>query len=382
MMSDLEEDPAHQDQRADRGHRADAGEWDVAIAGGGPGGCATALALRSHAPGLAVVVIEALGSAAPRLGESLPPRTQPLLEYLGVWDAFRAQSHRPSFGTAAIWGEPGRYDNDYLFAAHSAGWHLDRARFDAMLATQAAARGASVLRGVQVRRSTPGDRGWRLELADGSTLRARFLVDATGRQARLARQNGARVAAVDRLAAFAQFFQEEQAADPRTLVEAFADGWWYTAGLPDGQRVAVCLTDVDIAQRLRLHEPQAWRRQLAATTEMAQVVSSAVACGPLMVWPTESRRLDPPAGPNWLAVGDAAAIFDPLSSQGILKALRSGIFAAYAIADRLLKARDMELERYQSYVAEEFRGYLRMRARYYREERRWPHSEFWRRRHE
>lgn len=32
--------------------------------------------------------------------------------------------------------------------------------------------------------------------------------------------------------------------------------------------------------------------------------------------------------------------FDPLSSQGILKALRSGIFASYAIVDRLLHADD------------------------------------------
>jgi flavin-dependent dehydrogenase len=360
--------------------RADAAEWDVAIVGGGPAGCATALALRSHAPGLAVLVLDAMGGAEPRLGESLPPLAGKLLEHLGVWDAFRAQGHRPSFGTAAIWGGPAHYDNDYLFAAHNAGWHLDRARFDTMLAAQAAGRGACVLRGAQVLRSTPCDSGWRLERADGGTLQARFLVDATGRQARLARQNGAQVVTVDRLAAFAQFFQEVQTADPRTLVEAFADGWWYTTGLPDGRRVAACLTDVDIARRLRLREACAWQRELAATAELSRVVGTAVPCGSLIVWPTESRRLVPAAGRNWLAVGDAASIFDPLSSQGIVKALRSGIYAAYAIADLLLKARDPQLKRYQSYVAQEFHSYLRLRAQYYGAERRWPHSEFWRRR--
>ncbi|MGH7340845.1 MAG: hypothetical protein ACREKH_10180, partial [Candidatus Rokuibacteriota bacterium] len=67
-------------------------------------------------------------------------------------------------------------------------------------------------------------------------------------------------------------------------------------------------------------------------------------------------------------------------SQGIFKALRSGTFASYAIADRLLRADDTGLRRYRCHVREEFEGYLRARERYYGAERRWPASEFWRRR--
>jgi 2-polyprenyl-6-methoxyphenol hydroxylase-like FAD-dependent oxidoreductase len=33
--------------------------YDVAIVGGGPAGCATALSLRSHEPSLSVIIIEA-----------------------------------------------------------------------------------------------------------------------------------------------------------------------------------------------------------------------------------------------------------------------------------------------------------------------------------
>ena len=83
---------------------------------------------------------------------------------------------------------------------------------------------------------------------------------------------------------------------------------------------------------------------------------------------------------QWLAVGDAASIFDPLSSQGIVKALRSGVFASYAIADLLLNGDDLGLRRYRRYVQDEFEGYAKNRAQYYGEERRWPESEFWRRR--
>jgi len=79
-------------------------------------------------------------------------------------------------------------------------------------------------------------------------------------------------------------------------------------------------------------------------------------------------------------VGDAASLFDPLSSQGILKGFRSGIFAAYAIGDLLVKGDATGLERYRRYVRQEFESYSRVRARYYTEERRWPESPFWRRR--
>jgi flavin-dependent dehydrogenase len=91
--------------------------------------------------------------------------------------------------------------------------------------------------------------------------------------------------------------------------------------------------------------------------------------------------LEPAAGEYWLAVGDSASRFDPLSSQGIVKALRSGIFGSYAISDLLTRDDDSGLDRYRRYVFEEFESYAEVRTKYYREEQRWPQSEFWRRRH-
>jgi flavin-dependent dehydrogenase len=82
-----------------------------------------------------------------------------------------------------------------------------------------------------------------------------------------------------------------------------------------------------------------------------------------------------------LAVGDAASRFDPLSSQGIVKALRSGIFASYAIGDWLVRKDEAGLRRYQHYVMAESSSYQQTRVKYYAREQRWPSSEFWRRRH-
>ena len=52
----------------------------------------------------------------------------------------------------------------------------------------------------------------------------------------------------------------------------------------------------------------------------------------LRVVAADSSCLEVVEGDGWCAVGDAAAAYDPLSSQGITTALASGAWAGQAIA--------------------------------------------------
>jgi hypothetical protein len=66
-----------------------------------------------------------------------------------------------------------------------------------------------------------------------------------------------------------------------------------------------------------------WQEKLAqASHTRAGVNSLILESGPFVVVANNSR-LDRLAGEKWLAVGDAAMAFDPLSAQGISKALHS-----------------------------------------------------------
>lgn len=354
--------------------------FDVAIIGGGPGGSATALSLRTHAPSLRVALVEASHYETPRIGEALPPLARSLLEHLGVWEAFQAQGHREVYGTTAAWGAAKPLDNDFMYMPASTGWHLDRAAFDAMLAGQAERQGVSLILDARLLLAQHIGQEWQLTLSSGSMLRARFLVDATGGAVGFARRCGARFNSADRLVGIFRYF-EGNGDDSRTLVEAFEDGWWYTAGLPGGQRIIACLTDADIACRLKLGQTEQWSQQLSRMQIIGAIAQKEIPNSPIVIRSAGSRRLDPAAGSHWLAVGDSASRFDPLSSQGIAKALRSGIFASYAIGDWLSKGDDSGLARYCRYVVGEFTGYAGICRKYYLQENRWPSSEFWRRRH-
>lgn len=355
--------------------------YDVAIIGGGPAGAATAISLRQHAPTLSVLLIEASRYDTHRIGETLPPPARSLLEHLHLWKDFCQLGAREVFATNAIWGTAKPVSNEFFLAPANTGWHVERAAFDAMLAEAAQRRGAELRRGSAVRSLQSSDGNWKLSLADGSTVGARFIVDATGGSAVFARRLGARIATLDRLIGITKFFQSSSK-ESGVLVEAFEHGWWYTAGLPNGKRITGCITDADLARRMRLGDSEEWSRRLAATSHVRAFTEDSEPCSPLIIRSTATQLLEPLVTERWLAVGDAAARFDPLSSQGILKALRSGIFASYAIGDWLTRADNGGLRRYDRFVNEEFKSYCVARAKYYREEQRWPESEFWARRHQ
>ncbi len=89
-----------------------------------------------------------------------------------------------------------------------------------------------------------------------------------------------------------------------------------------------------------------------------------------------SSILEKVSGENWLAVGDAAATYDPLSSKGILTAISDSIYASDTIR-KYLKGKDRSLEEYNKKIITNFINYLKKRDYYYNLEKRWSNNAFW-----
>ena len=205
---------------------------DVAVIGGGPAGCATALGLLRH--GLAVAIVDTSEEGV-RVGETLPPPAEALLGELGLRDRFLSRSYLASYGTRAVWGGEEEFENEFVLHPNGRGWHLDRRDFDAMLLDAAGEAGAGVRSGSRVAGASRSAGDWRLAVTgeDAGELEARFVVDATGRNAWFATSQGVRKIVHDRLVGIVGFFGPAPAppADTYTLVEACEHGWWYSAVL-------------------------------------------------------------------------------------------------------------------------------------------------------
>jgi flavin-dependent dehydrogenase len=223
---------------------------------------------------------------------------------------------------------------------------------------------------------------WRIDLRDGTQVTARFAIDATGRAATLARSQGLRPVNVDRLVGCLVQFENAPDDGEGLMIEAGPNGWWYSAAIPNGRRVIVSMSDADLVRSQGIGRLDRWMEALAQTHHVRSTASGARPVGPPIVAPAGSRHVPGDTPLPLLRVGDAASSFDPVSGQGILKALRSGVFASYATADFLRCADESGIRRYRSLVKAEFSAYRQTLRDYYALERRWLHLPFWQRRHE
>lgn len=162
-----------------------------------------------------------------------------------------------------------------------------------------------------------------------------------------------------------------------TLIEAEELGWWYAASLPNRTLAVALASDPGIVRDHGLAHPSTWLARLHRNKHVARRVGEgSLRRGGLVARIAPTSRIDCFAGARWLAVGDAAASCDPISSQGIMNALQGGIRAANAIATALTIGR-LDLRVYADNLARSFSEHLINRSYFYTLERRWARSPFW-----
>ncbi len=360
-------------------------EVDVLIIGGGPAGSAAALTLLKR-QGVTVALVEKTDYDVPRIGESLSPGSRPLLEYLGVWEQFRQEQNLESFGSQAAWGSQQLRCLDYMFTLHGSGWGLDRVRFDSMLANAVRQRGGQLLtntRFVGCERLPEG--GWNIRLSDihrhPCQIHSKYLIDASGRRNLLAKLFALPLTLYDRLVGVGRIGQlpEHISAHCVTQVEACEYGWWYSAPVPGHRLSVVLMSDASMVSTLQATRKEHWQELLAAMTHTRARTDGIRFAQRPTAFPCFSAQLAQVGGSDWVAVGDALASHDPLSSSGIPHALGSGVHGALVAADALF-AQGGLFASFKESIFKDYTQYLQTHWRYYQGETRWPDAPFWQRR--
>jgi flavin-dependent dehydrogenase len=357
---------------------------DVAVLGRGPAGAAAALELARL--GASVIVVDR-GIKRSTLGESLPPGAATVLRKLCLWDEFLTGGHKPAYGNRSSWGTAAIEESDFIRSPHGNGWHIDRPHLDGMLQGALDRAGVRIIartRALGCRQDSGGR--WTLTLTNGETPRrldADFLIDAGGRARQLVRMLGVGRRVYDRLIGAVSILTPE-AEEPDhsafTQIEAMPDGWWYASVLPDGRLAAGYMTDADGETGKLARTEKGWLSLLERTIHLRERVARYAhrLQGAIQCVAADSSRLEHVTGNRWCAAGDAAAAYDPLSSQGITSAMTAGMRAARAIG-----ASDRGgLIDYEERMRHEYAHYLAQWLGYYALERRWENSTFWRRRHD
>jgi flavin-dependent dehydrogenase len=352
------------------------------VLGAGPAGAIAAHTLARA--GARVALIErGMHSTAARIGETIPAEAKLVLDSVGVTDCPSDNAHLRSNGNIARWGSESAHSQASILSCYGSGWHLDRGQFNKELLRAARIAGTRIFDALFRSAQWMPRNGWLLE-AERHKIVAQHVIDCSGRPARFATQVGTPRHVHDKLVALWAILQspdegDSDEGDLNTYVEAAPNGWWYSTRIPKRRRVIAYFTDGDLLDRPTCTQPGFLEffcrsKHLGDTAQRLRFISKPLRSAAM------STRLIRAVGRNWIAAGDAAQSFDPLSSCGITEALIGGSNAAATVIS-LQGGGTYTLNDYQERLDACFSSYLADRNLFYGIEQRWPDNPFWRRRH-
>ena len=318
-------------------------EYDVLVIGGGPGGSTIAALLAEQ--GRSVVVLEKDRHPRFHIGESLLPFNVPLLDRLGVLAEVQ-RIGMPKFGIEFV--SPQHAKSSFL--EFSNGWHRDmhysfqvrRAEFDHVLLRNAERKGAVIVEGCRVTAvEFPPTGGVEVQSLrdDGraTAWRARFLVDASGRDAfvaaklRTKRRNRRHQSA----AIFGHFSDAERLpgrAAGNISIFWFTHGWFWFIPLSDGTTSVGVVCHPDYLRRREVDVTEHFLQQIALCPALAARLQRATLTQAATGTGNYSYNCERMHGERYILIGDAAGFIDPVFSTGVYLAMHGAFLGADAVA--------------------------------------------------
>ena len=306
-------------------------------------------------------------------GETLPPTTMGLLQKLGLYELFVSCANK-THGYHSIWGSNEVTTTDFFnHPPFQHGLKLNKALLIEKLEE---AIKANIVEGQLLKISSVNEKHL-LAINKGDetiNIEANTLVEATGRSRYLLKQLGIGTQEYDGIVAAAVHLPVQQPGGlvHKVFTETFEAGWGIVSQLNDSVNVMTLYTDKDEPVLEALRHYKHWPAVLASTQKLKDFLTASP-LSKVVGAQANSSKATQLAGNNWLAIGDAAIAFDPLSSHGISNALYGASKAAEALGRPDLS---QALKDYENTLVTIFEQYLVHRQRLYASERRWK-SDFW-----
>ena len=343
---------------------------DVVIVGAGPAGSSAALALRAKGHTVTIVTSSRLRERPTETSTAAMPI---LLRSLGAEMAMTACE--PCYGIASNWGRSASVLQPAILSPHGHAWFVHRNRFDAWLTRAAVDRGCILVEGVASNVEFNAN-GVTVATGNGTIMRAKWLVAATGSPVWPARITCQRPSTSDSLVAY---WGIVPASNPERLLqlETTDSGWWYLCPADGPGAIACFVTDKESFENPDLLRAGRWHEMFRKTSlarNTAGASSATVHTTSIGVSELPIRH-----GPRWTAIGDSTVKLDPLGSSGILTAIDSGRRVALAVSGALSED-FVAMDRYVDWSTGLFREFLRQRKQQYGIEAKLHSSGFWARR--
>jgi len=353
-------------------------DTDVIIVGKGIAGLVVSLLLKRN--NISHVLLDR--SPARRqlaLGETLPPSALPLLQSLDLLDLFESNSLHRTHGYQSSWGSTVIADHNFFFhTPFQHGLKINKQSLEQDLEHLTA---ENILRFEKMTAIHLTDEGVTVELQndrESIVLRGKCLVEATGRNRSVLKLLGISSVEYDELTAYSCHLprRDHPKIKHSVFVESFEHGWGIVSRLSDEVQVMSLFSRPRVGINKQLKDYYCWSTILSGTAHLRGFLSETAGIR-VVGGDAGTSRATQLAGKCWLATGDAAIAFDPLSSHGITNAIYTANRAVEAIALHLSDADEKHFREYAESLSAIFGAYLETRYDLYQRERRWREAPFW-----
>jgi flavin-dependent dehydrogenase len=353
---------------------SDAFDCEVIVVGGGPAGSAAAAWLARE--GHSVQLLERDRFPRFHIGESLLASVNDVVAAIGAEEVVRAAGFPKKWGATFMRadGSSERYA-DFAIAPGVPSpqtWQVPRATFDDLLLRHAASSGVMVREAHRVHDAWFDDQGVTVRVQDADrgvphSVRARALIDATGRGGLLSRKFNLRVdePRLANVAVFSHYAgvprQEGRRAGDIRIVARGDLGWFWLIPISDQlTSVGVVLPRSAFQALPTLAPADLFTSMIADTPVVSRLLVSARREWPVRIERDFSFSSRAYAGDRWVLVGDAGSFLDPVFSTGVAIALESGLEGAQAVAAGL-RTGCLSARQFSRFARRQRRRYLAFR---------------------
>ncbi len=342
--------------------------YDVAIIGGGPAGSTAGTFLARK--GRRVIILEKETFPRFRVGESTLPAINDILERLGVRSKIDQGGFLIKYGgeiVSACGSARARfYFRDGWHSRHETAYQVERSRFDQILLEHAVESGCELRQPLTVRKITFTPNEVALS-SDGATIKARYIIDCTGRNSLIAhhlnlRQPYPHLRKFSVFAFFDNMRCEEGEIGTMTKMIRGVDSWFWLIPLSERTCSVGVVMDLDRYRALRMTPEAVLQKSITEQPELKRSLFDANPCTPIYATSDFSYHVSKLAGERWLLAGDAAGFLDPVFSNGVYLAFFSGEKAAHAVEQALADPaqRRKAFQCYERVIQNRFKSYLKL----------------------